>query len=140
MSTTRPASDFPRSRPAIVFDGQCPFCIRQVARIQQRDLEGTFEYVPRQTQGLESRFPKLAEGDFNTGMRLVHVDGSVSVGADAVYQIARRLPGWRGWAWLYRVPGLRSLLRAIYGWIARNRYRLARTCPAEGACPPQSRQ
>jgi predicted DCC family thiol-disulfide oxidoreductase YuxK len=80
------------SRPVVVYDGACAFCLRQVERIRRRDRAGVFEFVPRQTAGLEQRFPKLAEGDFNTGMRLVHRDGSVSVGADAVYEIARRPP------------------------------------------------
>jgi predicted DCC family thiol-disulfide oxidoreductase YuxK len=134
----------PPGRPAIVYDGQCPFCLRQVERIQSRDRAGLFEYIPRQAAGLEDRFPQLRQGDFNTGMRLVHTDGSVSVGADAVYQIARRLPGWRTMAWLYRVPGLRLLFRAAYAWIARNRYRLAGSCedeacqtPGPGSTPPR---
>jgi predicted DCC family thiol-disulfide oxidoreductase YuxK len=61
-------------------------------------------------------------------MRLVHTDGSVSVGADAVYAIAGRLRGWRRVAWLYRVPGLRGLCRIAYGWIARNRHRIGGAC------------
>ena len=117
----------------VVYDGQCPFCLRQIQRIQTRDRPQRFEYVPRQTEGLDRRFPALAEADFNTGMRLVHPNGSVSVGADAVYEIARRLPGWRNWAWLYRLPGLKFVLRALYAWVARNRYRLARACE-DGAC------
>lgn len=116
-----------------MYDGQCPFCLRQVERIKLRDCNGVFEYVPRQTDDLERRFPMLAEGDFNSGMRLVHGDGSVSVGADAVYEIARRLPVWRAGAWLYRVPGLRAIFRALYAWVARNRYRLAPKCE-DGAC------
>jgi len=92
--------------------------------MQQRDADETFEYTPRQTEGLTERFPKLAEGDFNTGMRLVEPDGTIHVGADAVYHIARRLRGWRNLAWLYRIPGLKQLCRAGYAWIARNRQKL----------------
>jgi len=101
--------------------------------MKARDADGAFEYTPRQTPGLEDRFPKLAEGDFNTGMRLVHTDGSISVGADAVYNIARQVRGWRNLAWLYRVPGLKQVCQLGYAWIAKNRKRLGKTCD-DGAC------
>lgn len=117
--------------PVVVYDGACGFCRRQVEKMKGRDQSGFFEYVPRQAEGLEQRFPQLADGDFNSGMRLVHSDGAVSVGADAVYHIARRLNGWKRLAWLYRLPVLRALFRAGYGWIAANRYRLARKCDSQ---------
>lgn len=98
-----------------------------------RDRHKVFEYVPRQTEGLDARFPQLSQGEFSTGMRLVHPDGSVEIGADAVYGIASRLPGWRSLAWLYRVPGLNRLCRFGYGLIAKYRYRLASRCDT-GAC------
>ena len=115
-------------RPVIVFDGECPFCQRQVARIQRRDRDGQFEYAPRQTPGLTERFPKLAEGDFDTGMRLVMPGGAIYIGADAVYQIARRLPLWRLAAWLYRVPVAHAILRWAYGWVAAHRQALGSAC------------
>ncbi len=135
MSTTVPCdtSEVP-ARPAVIYDGECPFCTRQIEKFKSRDTDKVFEYVPRQAEGIDRRFPMLAEGDFNTGMRLVHRDASVSVGADAIYHIARRMKGWRRLAWLYQVPGLNILCRAIYAWIARNRYRLAKKCD-DGACP-----
>ncbi len=102
--------------------------------MQTRDDRGAFEFVPRQTPGLDERFPVLATSNFNTGMRLIEADGAIHVGADAVYGIARHLRGWRRWAWLYRVPGLCGLSRLAYGLVARNRQRLGKTCDDSGAC------
>ena len=51
-------------------------------------------------------------------MRLVNPDGSIDVGADAVYQIARRLSGWKHVAWLYRVPVLKWDL-SLRLWLGR---------------------
>ena len=70
-------------RPVIVYDGECRFCLWSVGRIRR------FEYLPRQADGMEERFPVLARSDFNTGLRLICADGQVDVGADAVYQIYR---------------------------------------------------
>ena len=112
----------------LVYDGQCPFCRRWVTRIARADRAGAFEFVARQTEGLTKRFPKLADGDFSTGMRLILPDDTIHIGADAAYQIARRLRFWRWIAWVYRVPGIHALTRAVYAWIAANRHSLGKKC------------
>jgi predicted DCC family thiol-disulfide oxidoreductase YuxK len=66
-------------------------------------------------------------------MRLIHPDGSIDVGADAAYQIARRLPGWRRIAWLYRLPLLNPIARGAYALVAKYRYKLAARCD-DGVC------
>ena len=113
-----------RRRSTLVYDGDCSFCRRWVARIAHIDRSGTFEFVARQTDGLIERFPRLDQGDFNTGMRLITPDDVIHVGADAAYQIARRLRYWRRIAWLYHVPGIHYLTRTGYAWIAARRQSL----------------
>jgi len=112
------------SKPVIVYDGQCRFCQWSVRRIAHLDRRSRFDLVPRQAPGLEERFPVLAASDFGTGLRLLLDGGAVYVGADAVYQIYRRLPPYHLLAWLYRLPFLRPLFRAGYALIARYRLRL----------------
>ncbi len=124
-----------RGRSTLVYDGDCSFCRRWVARIAHRDRSGTFEFVPKQTEGLTERFPKLDEGDFNTGMRLITPDDAIHVGADAAYQIACHLRYWRWIAWLYFVPGIHSLTRALYAHIAANRQSQGGRCD-DGTCKP----
>ena len=133
MTSALPAQSDGPARAVVVYDGACSFCLRQVEKMKRRDTTGSFEYVPRQTEGLNQRFPQLAEGDFNVGMRLIHPDRSVSAGADAVYHIARRLRGWKYLAWVYRVPLLNGLCRVAYAWIAKHRYTLAKKCE-DGVC------
>lgn len=125
-----------KTRPVIVYDGECSFCQTQTDRIRRRDTTDLFEFLPRQTPDIEQRYPALAAGDFNTGMRLIHPDGKISVGADAVYQIARRLSPWSWFAWLYRVPGCHFLAKMAYAWVAARRQSLGRTCDDE-TCPAQ---
>jgi predicted DCC family thiol-disulfide oxidoreductase YuxK len=124
-----------QDKPVVVYDGECSFCCRQIERIKRRDRRSRFEFVPRNFPGLDARFPRLADGDFNTGMRLVTVQGEIFVGADALYHIFRFLPFWGGVAWLYRLPGLNALARLGYRWIAANRERLGRSCDASSGSP-----
>jgi len=119
-------------KSVVVYDGECAFCRGQIARIRRWDRLGLFEYLPRQTPGITDRFPALAHQDFNTGMRLILPDQTIRVGADAVHEIARRLPRWRWLAWLYRIPGLHALARAAYAWVAAHRQSLGPRCDSEG--------
>ena len=63
-------------KSTVIYDGQCSFCRQSVSRIARLDRNDKFEFIARQTKGLDLRFPKLAEGDFNTGMRLITPDRS----------------------------------------------------------------
>ena len=121
------------SDSVIIYDGECRFCQWSVHRIRKLDRREQFEYVPRQTEGIDARFPVLAESDFNTGLRLID-DESVHVGADAIYQIYRQIPPYRLIAWLYRVPPFTQLARLGYAIIARNRHRFGRVECDTGAC------
>ena len=40
------------SRPVIVYDSECRFCLWSVGRIRRFDRTGRFEYLPRQTAGI----------------------------------------------------------------------------------------
>ncbi|MEK6676125.1 MAG: DUF393 domain-containing protein [Planctomycetota bacterium] len=120
-------------RFVVIYDGECAFCIAQIERIKKWDVNRTFECVPRQADGILERFPELAEGDFNTGMRVIAPSGRIHVGADAVYEIARRLPTVRWLAWVYRVPGCHQMGKAMYAWVAANRQSLGR-CRPDNTC------
>lgn len=111
------------TKPTIVYDGDCPFCQRQMALVRRLDKRAVFDYLPKQSNDLLNRFPQLDQMDFETGLRLVDVKGRVFVGADAVYEIGSRLTPCKYIAWLYLIPGLRQIGQHIYKLIAANRGR-----------------
>jgi predicted DCC family thiol-disulfide oxidoreductase YuxK len=140
-------------RPCILYDGQCPFCRRQIERIRRRDRLGQFEYLPFEAPEVKRRYGHLDLGDLEAGLRLIipepdehsdpkaeHADHraetghpfepahKVYTGPDAVVQIARRITPWRPLAWLSHLPGARRLFGFVYRWIARHRHRLGQKC------------
>ena len=120
--------------PVVIYDGECRFCQWSVQRIRKLDRAGLFEYLPRQAREVDERFPLLAESDFNTGLRFIRDGVEVSVGADALYEIYRRLPVYRFFAWVYLLPVLRQIFRAGYAFVARNRHRFGRVECDTGSC------
>ena len=115
-------------KPVVIYDGQCKFCLGQIAKMKKCDRRCVFDYLPRQTENLLEQFPVLENEEFDTGLRLVTTENRVMVGADAVYEIYRRFKPYKYLTWIYKVPLLNGLFKKIYQWIAKNRYRLKGKC------------
>ncbi len=119
----------------VIYDGQCGFCRHQVERLRRMDRRNQFRYLPFQEAESDAH---LAHHDFanrESGMRFISADDRLFIGADAVYQIARRLTPWRWIVWIYRLPLIHALCKKVYAWIARNRYRLSSSCETD-TCNP----
>jgi len=116
-----------RTRPTLIYDGDCGFCRRSVDLLQRWDREQRIALIPFQDQARMAAFgiplPALA-----AAMHLIlpAPDGRVLAGADAVPELLRLLPGKRLLAWGFRVPGVLPVARRLYAWIARRRHCLVR--------------
>lgn len=119
-----------RTRPLILFDGECKFCNRTVLWIIKRDTRkdgsdrrGCFDFASLQSRvadevlAAERMRQPIPDG-------IVLVDGArVLIKSDAALAIARRLRfPWPIVAWFGKVMP-RTLRDSIYDWFARNRYR-----------------
>ena len=111
----------------VYYDADCGFCLAIVRRCERMLLRRRLVLVPLQSPGA-ARLLGVSDDDLLTEMRLRLADGTVFGGAAAVVEIARRI--W--WAWplwaLSSVPGAMSPLRALYRWVARNRYCVNGVC------------
>src|SRR5438046_10509752 len=111
-----------RTRPTLIYDGECGFCQRSVDLLRRWDRERRIALVPFQDRARVAAFniplPALA-----AAMHLVlpPPDGRVLSGADAVPELLQRLPG-KGWlAGGFRLPGVRPIGRRGAAWIAQGR-------------------
>ena len=103
-------------------------CRASALWLMRRALAGgaqAFEILPCRSPVRRARFPQIAEEACLGAMQLVLPEGRVLSGADAVPEILARIPRWRWLARLFDLPGTRPLARRVYGWIARNRMKLA---------------
>jgi predicted DCC family thiol-disulfide oxidoreductase YuxK len=108
------------SRPILLFDGHCRFCVAQTARLV-RWTGGRIEPLSFREPGVLERFPQVSAADCERAMQLVLPDGRVLAGADAALAALALRPALAPLAALGRLPGLRQALRAGYRVIAANR-------------------
>ena len=121
-------------KAALIYDGNCGFCRRWVARIRRWDRGELLDPVPYQTPDLEARFPGVSRADCVARIHLVDERGNVHRGAAAGREVLRRLPGGTLWTLPFLVPGALRLAERTYVWIAHRWGPLG----AHGDPPPPS--
>lgn len=124
---------FHPSRDTVIYDGHCRFCRSQIALLRRLDLPGSLDFVSQHEPSVRRDFPELAPDDLHAQMYVVDRGGRARGGAEAVRYLARRLPLLWPLALPLHVPGSMPLWKSLYGFVARNRFRIAGTCD-KGTC------
>ncbi len=110
-------------KPVLIYNGECPICVRATDWIRVRSDPDAFEFVSCHSEILEKRFPGIEKEACLKAMHLVLPGGKAMVGELAIPEILKRLPRHRWCASLFRLPGAGILSRACYLWFAKNRHR-----------------
>jgi predicted DCC family thiol-disulfide oxidoreductase YuxK len=108
----------PPSLPLLIYDGDCNFCKRWIAR--WREL--TDERVAYQPfQGMEHPLPDIPRSAFESAVQLIEPDGEIFSGADAVFRTLDYAQPKPKLLRLRTLPGFMPLARLAYNFIARHR-------------------
>jgi predicted DCC family thiol-disulfide oxidoreductase YuxK len=127
----------PPSKPLLVFDGDCNFCRRWIARWQQATGDRV-EYLPYQDASIAARFPEIPKEQFTVAVQLIETDGRVTRAAEAVVRSLAYAPYAGVWAALYRsLPGFASLSERAYRMVAGNRAAFSRLTRLRWGDPPE---
>src|SRR5262249_37727137 len=137
-------ADWPRSRWLVIYDGDCGFCTRSKEWFSRFDLESLLDWRPFQSGA--GRAYGISDADASERLYLV-TERKIYSGFRAFramllfnpityFTIAVAIAAPRGEAALYRrivvtallaffLPPFTPVGERVYGWIARNRYRLS---------------
>jgi predicted DCC family thiol-disulfide oxidoreductase YuxK len=116
----------PLDRAQVLYDGECPLCLKSVALLRRLDWLHRLSYVNvRDRDHLPPRDPPLDPDRLLQEMHLLTPQGQGTYhGFQAFRWMAWRMPAlWLLAPFLY-LPGMASLGQRIYLWVARNRFRL----------------
>jgi predicted DCC family thiol-disulfide oxidoreductase YuxK len=116
----------PDDRGQVLYDGQCPLCLRSVALLKRLDWLGQLRYIDaRDRQQWPASDTPLDPERLLQEMHVLTPDGRhVYHGFAALRWIAWRLPLLWPLAPLLYIPGVPRLGQRLYLWVARNRFRL----------------
>jgi predicted DCC family thiol-disulfide oxidoreductase YuxK len=111
----------PRAAGWVFYDGECEFCRSLARRFRATLQKRGFGLAPLQDPRVATLLG-LAPNLLLQEMRVLTTEGQVLGGAQAVTFLAGKI--W--WAWpahaAAKLPGMRSLLRVVYGWVADHRH------------------
>jgi predicted DCC family thiol-disulfide oxidoreductase YuxK len=113
-------------KAVLIFDGECPVCVKAVEWIRARSFPDAFEFLSCHSDTLASRFPSIDKTACLQAMHLVLPDGTVRAGERAAPEILRRLRNYRWCASLFGLPGIGLLSGAFYRWFAKRRHLASR--------------
>jgi predicted DCC family thiol-disulfide oxidoreductase YuxK len=129
-----------RNPADVLYDGQCPLCLKSVSLLKRFDWLHRLQYINvRETNAVPVRQPPLDPARLLEEMHLITPDGKhVYHGFGAFRWMAWRLPLFCWLAPLLYFPGVPALGERVYLWVAKNRYRLV-PCH-DGVCelPPRN--
>lgn len=109
----------------VVFDGVCGLCSGIVRWVARRDRVGAICFTPIQSPYGRLLCTRQGVDPDDPATFLFFDHGRALKASDAVVALLRRLPApWSRLSALTALP--RPVRDAVYGWAARNRYRLAR--------------
>jgi predicted DCC family thiol-disulfide oxidoreductase YuxK len=100
-------------RSAVLFDGSCPLCTREIAMYRKLPASACMEWVDVSAPGY--RPPAGATRD--ALMRRFHTitpTGQVLSGAQAFAHVWSYLPGWQWLARLAKLPGVLPVMELAY--------------------------
>jgi predicted DCC family thiol-disulfide oxidoreductase YuxK len=116
-----------RTRPVLVFDGDCAFCTN-CARFLER-LGPDAEVVAWQLTDLDEL--GITAEQASDAVQWVEVDGTVRSGHEAIGAVLSTAgPLWKLIGRVIQLPGISWLAARAYRLVANNRYRLPGGTPA----------
>ncbi len=122
MTKTKPDKLPKVARPSIltmVYDGDCGFCTFWIERWRAMTGE-KIHYVSYQKCG--DQFSPLSKKEFQSSVFLIHPDGTINSGAEAVFKSfsLNRFLGYLSWIYK-RIGFFRSLSESAYSFVAKHR-------------------
>lgn len=114
----------PETKPLLIFDGDCNFCRRWIAR-WRAVTGGRVEYAPYQEVG--GRYPQIPRENFMAAVQLVEGDGRIFSAAHAAFRTLSYTPSRRWLLWCYeRIPPFRAASEWFYRLVASHRVLFSR--------------
>jgi predicted DCC family thiol-disulfide oxidoreductase YuxK len=105
----------------MVYDGDCNFCGRWIARWRQLTGDAV-DYLPSQAPQMATQFLEIPREHFQTSVQLIEPDGTVFSGAEAVFRALAKNPKME---WPLRVyessKALATVTERTYQFVAAHR-------------------
>lgn len=127
MTTTTPKPDT-APKVAMLFDGGCPLCSKEVAHYRRLDKQDKVEWADIHADPTILEQYDIAYLAAMKHLHVIDLNGSVVIGAPAFAVVWAQLPGYRFLAHVTALPGVLPVLDRLYRWFADKRFAKRMSC------------
>jgi predicted DCC family thiol-disulfide oxidoreductase YuxK len=108
--------------PILLFDGVCNLCDASVQQVIKADKKGIFRFASLQSEAAEALLKGSQLNPKELKSVILYHNGKFHTTSNAVLETTRLLGG--AWSLMYVFKIVPRFIRdAVYGWVARNRYK-----------------
>lgn len=118
-----------RGEALLFYDDACRLCSRAVLTLRAWDRDGRIAVMPYASPLTPGVVPDVSRDEMSKAMLLLGPDGRRYLGADALPHLLALLPGGLPFRLLFEIPGMPTLARRAYRWIAGHRHDLGCALP-----------
>ncbi len=115
-------------KTAIIYDGACGFCAKNLKWIRRLDWLKKFETLPFQDDAVYTRFPQLKREECEKAMHAVLPNQSTFAGAEAFREVFLRMPLTCPLGLILCVPPVMWVAQRCYRVVAAHRHSLGESC------------
>jgi len=120
--------------PLLVYDADCPMCVRFKQGLERFDVNNRVSYVPLTDEEVFKLYPQLNRESCRAVVHYVREDGSVVVGGEVITEPLKHFPGAQKLAWLLESEMGRKTAEFFYQKVEAVRQKILSDEAACGTC------
>jgi len=120
--------------PLLIYDDQCPLCLRFKQGLERFDLNRIITYVPLSSEDVFAHFPQLNREKCRTKVHYIREDGSVLMGNEVVSEVMKNIPAVGKLAWLLETDVGKSVSNYFFDHVEKIRKKIQEDSEDCGTC------
>lgn len=100
--------------PLLIFDPECPLCVRFTQALRLVDKAGTINYEPLDNEKIYEHFSFLNQDECEQVVHLVLEKDQVLKGGEVVEYLIKKIPGVEKFSWLLDPESTQKAADAFY--------------------------
>lgn len=121
--------------PLLLYDADCPLCVRFKQGLERLDVDKRVTYCPIQNEEVFAQFTQLDRLACRQKVHYLREDGAVLTGGEVVTELLHHFPGVSKFGWLLDSEIGRKTVDFFYEQVEQMRTRMKEKEESCGTCP-----
>ena len=120
--------------PLLLYDAECPLCVRFKQGLERLDVDKRVNYCPIQDEHVFTLYPQLDPAACRLKVHYLREDGAVLIGGEVVTELLHHFPGVSKLGWLLDSEVGRKTVDFFYEQVEQMRRRIKEKDETCGTC------